>query len=120
MPILRRGVNEMNFAELLRDEAKWTRTWNGADALNTTSNALLDMFGSLAAMRNRAPEEWLRQFELAWLKDPLGTLRCLFYVRDVRGGQGEREIFRTILHHAAIRHPEAIACNLPCIPYYGR
>jgi hypothetical protein len=110
----------MNFAELLRDEAKWTSTWNGADALNTTSNALLDMFGSLAAMRNRAPEEWLRQFELAWLKDPLGTLRCLFYVRDVRGGQGEREIFRTILHHAAIRHPEAIACNLPCIPYYGR
>lgn len=110
----------MNFANLLREEAKWTKTENDAHALNTTSNALLDMFGSLAAMRGRAYRKLIKMFELAYLEDPLGALRCLFYVRDVRGGQGERKIFDVILHHIAKRYPEVVNYNLPCIPHYGR
>ena len=110
----------MNFANLLREEAKWTRTENGAYALNTTSGALLDMFSSLAAMRGRNDQDLIKTFELAYLEDPLGALRCLFYVRDVRGGQGERRIFDVILHHIANRYPEVVSYNLPCIPHYGR
>jgi hypothetical protein len=110
----------MNFADLLRNEAKWTKTENFADALNTTSNALLDMYGSLAAMRKRADIDLIRKFELAYAEDPLGALRCLFYVRDIRGGQGERDIFRTILRYSAEKRPEVMAFNLPCIPVYGR
>ena len=110
----------MNFAELLKEEAKWTKTENLADALNTTSNALLDMYGSLAAMRGRRDWDLIRKFELAYEEDPLGALRCLFYVRDVRGGQGERDIFRTILRYSARKRPEVMAFNLPCIPVYGR
>jgi len=110
----------MNFARLLRTEAKWTRTENDAYALNTTSSAMLDMFGSLAAMRGRSDAELIQKFELAYLENPLAALRCLFYIRDVRGGQGERDIFRVILHHIAIRYPEIVGCNLPCIPHYGR
>ena len=110
----------MNFANLLREESKWTFTENGAHALNTTSNALLDMFGSLAAMRGRSEYDLIKKFELAYLVDPLGALRCLFYVRDVRGGQGERNIFDVILHHIANRYPEIVNYNLPCIPHYGR
>ena len=110
----------MNFANLLREEAKWTRTENFAHALNTTSNGLLDMFGSLAAMRGRGDRDLIKTFELAYLEDPLGALRCLFYVRDIRGGQGERHIFDVLLHHAAVRYPEIIRYNLPCIPHYGR
>ena len=33
----------MNFAEAIKNETKWTRTENGAIALNTTSNACLDL-----------------------------------------------------------------------------
>ena len=110
----------MNFANLLRSEAIWTRTENGAHALNTTSSALLDMFSSMAAMRGRTEQELIRIFELAYLEDPLGALRCLFYIRDIRGGQGERSIFHVILHHAANSHPDVINYNLPCIPHYGR
>ena len=47
-------------------------------------------------------------------------MRCLFYVRDIRGGQGERNIFHVLLHHIANRYPMIVAYNLPCIPYYGR
>lgn len=110
----------MNFADLLRNEAKWTKTENFADALNTTGNALLDMYSSLAAMRGRKGDDLIRKFELAYAEDPLGALRCLFYVRDVRGGQGERDIFRTILRYSATKRPEVMAFNLPCIPVYGR
>jgi len=110
----------MNFAELLRSESKWTKTENNADALNTTSAALLDMFSSLAAMRGRSDSELIKKFELAYLEDPLGALRCLFYVRDIRGGQGERNIFHVLLHHIALRYPELVRFNLPCIPHYGR
>lgn len=110
----------MNFANLLRNEAVWAKTENGAHALNTTSNALLDMFSSLAAMRSRTDHELIRIFELAYLENPLGALRCLFYVRDIRGGQGERDIFCVILHHIAQRYPETVNFNLPCIPHYGR
>lgn len=110
----------MNFAQLLRNEARWTLTENGAYAVNTTRHSLLDMFGSLAAMRGRKPADLIQKFELAFQEDPLGALRCLFYVRDVRGGQGERDIFRILLRHAAQRYPDVIRCNLPCIPFYGR
>ena len=110
----------MNFAELLRSESKWTKTENMADALNTTSSALLDMFSSLAAMRDRPDLELIKKFELAYLEDPLGALRCLFYVRDIRGGQGERHTFHVLLHHIALRYPELVRFNLPCIPHYGR
>ena len=115
-----KGVKTMNFADLLRKEATWTRTENGAHALCTTSDALLDMFSSLAAMRGKNHQELIKRFELAYLEDPLGALRCLFYIRDIRGGQGERNIFDIILHHAATRYPEIISYNLPCIPHYGR
>jgi len=54
------------------------------------------------------------------MEDPLGALRCLFYVRDIRGGQGERNIFNVLLHHIALRYPELVRYNLPCIPHYGR
>lgn len=110
----------MNLADLLRQESKWTDTENGADALNTTDNPLLDMYASIAAMRGRGEEDLIRSFELAYAQDPLGALRCLFYLRDIRGGQGERDIFRTILRHCACRCPEVVAYNLPCVPVYGR
>lgn len=110
----------MNFAQALRSEAAWTKTENGAHALNTTGTALLDMYATLAAMRNGSEQALIRKFELAYLEDPLGALRCLFYVRDIRGGQGERMIFRTLLTHIANRYPETVSINLPCIPFYGR
>ena len=41
----------MSFAELLKREAAFTRTENGAVALNTTGDACLDLFGCIGALR---------------------------------------------------------------------
>ena len=110
----------MNFSEVMREESKWTKTENGADAKNTTDSALLDMFATIGSMRSRPEDEIIRKFELAFKEDPLGAMRCLFWARDCRGGAGERRVFRVLLPYIAQKHYEELYRNLELIPEYGR
>ena len=41
----------MNFADAAKENGKWTRTENDAVALNGTGDALLDLFGTIGALR---------------------------------------------------------------------
>lgn len=108
------------FAEVLKNEAKWTRTENGAVALNTTSDACLDLFSVIGALRNADEQRIYRLFEEAYDEDPLMATRILFYGRDVREGLGERETFRKLIKYAAEHHPEAIRPNIHLFGLYGR
>lgn len=111
----------MNFSEVMREESKWTKTENGADAKNTTDSALLDMFATIGSMRTRSEDEIIQKFELAFQEDPLGAMRCLFYARDIRGnGLGERRVFRVLLPYIAEKHTEELRHNIRFIPEYGR
>lgn len=110
----------MNFSEVMREESKWTITENGAAAKNTTGSALLDMFATIGSMRTRPDDETIKKFELAYQEDPLGAMRCLFYARDIRGGLGERRVFRILLPYIARRYPNSLADNMNLIPEYGR
>lgn len=110
----------MNFSDVMREESKWTKTENGADAKNTTDSALLDMFATIGSMRSRSEDEIIQKFELAFQEDPLGAMRCLFWVRDCRGGAGERRAFRVLLPYIAQKHYEELYRNLELIPEYGR
>lgn len=115
----------MNFAEAINNETKWTHTENGAVALNTTSDALLDLFGTIGALREADQTRITTLFEEAYKEDPLFATKILFYARDVRGdeetkGLGERRTFRIILRYCALHHPEAIRPNLDLIGVYGR
>ena len=110
----------MNFSDVMREESKWTKTENGADAKNTTDSALLDMFATIGSMRSRSEDEIIQKFELAFQEDPLGAMRCLFWARDCRGGAGERRVFRVLLPYIANKHTDAMMKNLNCIPEYGR
>ena len=110
----------MNFSDVMREESKWTKTENGADAKNTTDSALLDMFATIGSMRGRSEDKIIQKFELAFQEDPLGAMRCLFWVRDCRGGAGERRVFRVLLPYIAQKHYEELYRNLELIPEYGR
>lgn len=110
----------MNFSDVMREESKWTNTENGAAAKNTTDSALLDMFATIGSMRTRSDDEIIKKFELAFQEDPLGAMRCLFYARDIRGGLGERRVFRVLLPYIAKKHTNAMQKNLNYIPEYGR
>ena len=115
----------MNFAEAIKQESKWTRTENGAIALNTTGTACLDLFGTIGALRNADEARITSLFEEAYKENPLLATKILFYARDIRGdkettGLGERRVFRIILKYAALHHPECIRPNLDLIGVYGR
>ena len=110
----------MNFSDVMREESKWTKTENGADAKNTTDSALLDMFATIGSMRNRSEDEIIQKFELAFQEDPLGAMRCLFWARDCRGGAGERRVFRVLIPYIAKKHTDELKDNIRFIPEYGR
>jgi len=95
-------------------------TTNGALAHSTSSSDLVDLFFSINAMRARTDAEVLSKWHPAFAANQLDAMRILFYSRDVRGGQGERRVFRVILRDLAEKHPEVVKSNLHLIPEYGR
>jgi hypothetical protein len=70
------------------------RTNNGMRAFATTSNANVDLFGSIAAMRGK---NVVPAFAAAYSENRDYALRIAQWARDVRGGAGERQIYRDIL-----------------------
>ncbi len=110
----------MNFAEAAMMDAAFTRTENGAVALNTTGDARLDFFGTVGSLRGADKTRITRLFSEAFKEDPLFATRTAFYARDIRGGLGERQTFRTLLQFMAKFHPEALRPNLDLIGVYGR
>ena len=110
----------MNFAQAAKELAAFTKTENGAVALSTTGDARLDFFGTVGALRGAEEERITRLFSEAYKADPLFATKIAFYARDIRGGLGERQTFRTLLSYMAKFHPEALRKNLDLIGVYGR
>ena len=110
----------MNFAEAARTNGSFTRTENGAVALNTTGDKLLDFYATVGALRGADELRIQRLFADAYNEDALLATKIAFYARDVRGGLGERQTFRTIIRYMAEYHPEALRPNLDLIGVYGR
>ena len=109
-----------SFADALRSEGTHKYTENGAQALNTTGNACIDLFGSIGSLRTREESDVCRLFGEAYKEDPLIATKIAFYARDIREGLGERETFRSIIRYLAIYHPNALINNIPLIGIYGR
>lgn len=97
-----------------------TVTENGAVAHSTTGSECLNMFFHINAMLSYPTEEIINLFVKAFHEDALTAMRILFYSRDVRQGQGERQVFRTLIKHAAHNYTDALRKNINLIPHYGR
>ena len=110
----------MDFANAMKEENKFTRTENGAVALNTTSDARLDLFGTIGALRDADENRITTLFSEAYAQDKLFATKIAFYARDIREGLGERKTFRTIIRYMAEHHPEALRPNLDLIGVFGR
>ena len=104
----------------LKNQSNFTLTENGGITHKTTKSMLLDMFAMGAAMRNRSDNDVICMFKNAYEENPEYALKCLFYIRDIRGGQGERRFFRVCMNWLAKTHREAALRNMPFIPIYGR
>ena len=84
---------------------------NGAISLESSGSSLLDLFSKIGAMRKATTQNITALFEAAYKENPEYALRCLLWVRDVRGGQGEREVFKTILNYLAFSNRGQIILN---------
>lgn len=110
----------MSYLESLKNEASYTRTLNGAKTHSTTGDACLDLFSVAGGMRYRRPAEQIRLFDRAYIETPDLAMKLLFHIRDIRGGMGERKLFRTLLRHVAFTWPESARRNVAFIARYGR
>lgn len=108
------------FLKAMKKETNYTRTENGAITHKSTLNKVLDMFAMGGSMRNRSDEDVINMFKSAYEEDKTLALKCLFYLRDVRGGAGERRFFRVCLKWLAQHFPEEAEHLIPSVPTYGR
>ena len=104
----------------IKNAANRTLTENGAATYRTTGSECLDLFAAVGGLRCRSEREILARFVRAYTEDPDLSMKMLFFVRDVRGGLGERRVFRVIFRYLACNEPESVRRNLRRVPIYGR
>ena len=78
------------------------------------------MFAMGGAMRTRSEEDIILMFQKAYTENAKYALKCLFYLGDCRGGQGERRFFRVCSKWLAKHETEAMRRNMNHIPEYRR
>lgn len=114
-------VKNMNtFMNALKEETNYNYTWNGALVHASTLNKVFDMFARAGAMRLASIDDCIYLFKEAYEENAELALKCLFWNRDVRDGNGERRFFRVCLNWLAKNDPDAVIRNLDYIPLCGR
>lgn len=106
--------------EYLKAESNLTLTENGAATYRSTGSECLDLFASIGALRHAEDRDVLERFIRAYTEDADVAMKILFYARDVRGGLGERKVFRIILKWLANNEPNSVRKNVALLQEYGR
>ena len=104
----------------LKEQNNVTRTTNGATTYVSTLSKVYDLFAQGAAMRGANDSDCILLFKNAYEENPDMALKCLFYLRDIRGGQGERRFFRLCIKWLAMRHKDEMEQLIKFVPEYGR
>lgn len=106
--------------QTLNNEYNVSVTENGAVGYRTTGKELLDLNFAIASLRKMSDAEVVKRFMKAFCEDRLLAMKWLFYARDVRGGVGERRLFRVVLENLVKSNPEMVIPVINLIPEYGR
>ena len=100
-----------------------TFTENGANALKSTTSAVLDLFVKAPSMlkpNDDDIEELKSLIRSAIEEDPQLTLKCIFYLGDIREGAGVRKVFTESIRLLAKEYPKMLKFVLPQIPEFSR
>ena len=108
------------FLNQMTKDSNITRTENGGVTRKSTESKVLDMFACGGAYRTRSDEDIILLFKNAFEEDRLLAMKCLFYLRDVREGQGERRFFRVAFRWLCNEYPQIAKANLKNVSEYGR
>lgn len=95
-------------------------TENGAIGYATSGSKLVDLNFALSSMRNMTADAIVALYRDAYNENPVMAMVWLFFARDVRGGCGERRVFRIIFEWLCYENTESAIRLLRLIPFYGR
>src|SRR5574344_111042 len=116
----------MNLKQLidmeLTNSKNQTKTHNGADAYKETLNYFLDIFSDATSIRQEFlnnDKDSLRKFKEILKLDEKMAIKLLFYLRDVRGGQGEKLVGNMFLITLANEAPDTFCKIVNLIPHFG-
>lgn len=104
-------------ASRMKKQSNFTQTENGALTYRSTLNDVLDFFYLAPA---RQGQDNTDLFIRAWEDNPALALKAAFYLRDIRGGKGQRNTFRNILGWLARYKKSVFNQVVPFVPEYGR
>lgn len=104
----------------LKQEANKAVTENGAATHITTESDCLDLFATIGALRRESDSEIEARFIRAFTENRDIAMKLLFFARDIRGGLGERRVFKVILNWLAKNEPSTVRKNLTYVAEYGR
>ena len=106
--------------EYMKQEANRTLTENGAAAFASTGSECLDLFAAIGALRREGETEIISRFVHAYTENADIAMKLLFFARDIRGGLGERRVFRVIFNWLAANEPGSVCKNIEYVAEYGR
>ncbi len=111
--------NTNKFLDSMFVETSKGLTENEAVTFIRSGSLLLDFYAQAGAMRKNK-DKALNLFKKAFSEDREKAIKILFYLRDVRGGQGERDLFRTCLEWLGTDYPEIFEKIIDFVSEYGR
>jgi hypothetical protein len=107
----------MTFKTAAQNTRIETRTENGMKTYDTSLNACVDLFFDIGASRGK---NITAKFERAFAENPEVASKILCWARDVRGGAGERQLFRDMLLNIEENHKEYLEPIMQLTPTIGR
>lgn len=105
---------------ILKEDANRSTTENGAVGYRTSGAKLLDINYQVSSLRDQSEQVIQDKFADAFYEDRLLAVKWLFYAGDIRGGLGERRLFRTGLRYLGNNHSRVAEAVISLIPEYNR
>lgn len=117
-------MDNKNFMAAMQTEAdkaqNYSETENGAVGYKSTGSELLNINFAASSFRSMPESGIAANFEKAYDEGNELAMKWAFYLRDVRGGMGERRSFRAIIKWLADNHLDDLKKVISMIPEYGR
>ena len=105
---------------ILNKENNKQTTENGAVGYKSTGSVLTDLNFRVSSMRNEVSEDDMCLFVQAMNEDLEYAVKWLFFMRDIRGGMGERDAFQTLYMRYAEIYPIEAKATLKLVAEFGR
>lgn len=111
-------MQKMN--ETLNEDFNVSITENGAIGYRTTGKELLDLNFMTSSLRSESEAFIENCFAKAFFENRKLAVKWLFFASDVRGGMGERRLFRICFKYLANNFPEYALATMHLVAEYSR